>query len=92
MCDPEKHHRHSIRLKGYDYAQTGAYFVTLCTHNRECLFGEVVDGQMRLNEAGHMLAEEWDALSNRFPGVVLDGHVIMPNHVHAILMISRRTV
>ncbi|GIW45209.1 MAG: hypothetical protein KatS3mg077_2491 [Candidatus Binatia bacterium] len=50
--DPERHHRRSIRLKGYDYTQPGAYFVTICTHDRACLFGEVVDGQMRLNEAG----------------------------------------
>lgn len=75
--DPEKHYRHSIRLKGYDYAQAGAYFVTLCTQDRACLFGEVVDSQMQLNEAGHMVAEELNTLPNRFPGVVLDGHVIM---------------
>jgi hypothetical protein len=55
--NPQKRHRRSIRLKGYDYTQPGAYFVTLVTHDRECLFGEIVDGEMRLNEAGRMA--EW---------------------------------
>jgi hypothetical protein len=53
--DPEKHHRRSIRLKEYDYAQPGAYFVTICTQNRECMYGEIVDGEMRLNDAGRMV-------------------------------------
>ena len=53
--NPDKHHRHSIRLKGYDYAQLGAYFITICTQNRACLFGEIVDGEMMLNDAGKMV-------------------------------------
>ena len=53
--DPEKHHRRSIRLKGYDYAQAGAYFVTIVTHDRECLFGDVVDGNMVLSERGKIV-------------------------------------
>jgi hypothetical protein len=57
--DPEKHHRHSIRLKEYDYTQVGAYFVTICTWGRECLFGEIVDGEMRLNECGEIVAQTW---------------------------------
>jgi len=56
--DPNKHHRRSIRLKGYDYSRAGAYFVTICMYQRECLFGAVVDGVMRANEAGSMV-EHW---------------------------------
>ena len=57
--NPDIHHRHSIRLKGYDYSQPGAYFVTICTKNRECLFGEIVECAMRLNEYGKIVIEEW---------------------------------
>jgi REP element-mobilizing transposase RayT len=56
--DPERLHRRSIRLKGYDYSQPGAYFITICTQDRACLFGEVVDGEMRLNDAGQMVQDE----------------------------------
>jgi hypothetical protein len=55
IYDPDRHHRRSIRLPGYDYAQAGASFVTICTQGRACLFGEIVDGEMRLNEAGRMV-------------------------------------
>jgi len=55
--DPEKHHRRNIRLKGYDYTQPGAYFIAICTHGRECLFGEIIDGEMHLNEAGQIVVQ-----------------------------------
>jgi len=84
--DPAKHHRRSIRLKGYDYAQPGAYFVTICVQNRECALGEVVDGEVRLNEWGQAVEAEWQALPGRFPYVELDAFVVMPNHVHGIMM------
>ncbi|WP_299645127.1 transposase [uncultured Chloroflexus sp.] len=86
--DPEKHHRRSIRLKGYDYSQAGAYFITIVTQDRACLFGEVVDGEMRLNDAGRMVWDEWDALPDRFPGLELDAFVVMPNHVHGIIVLT----
>jgi REP element-mobilizing transposase RayT len=80
------YNRHSIRLKGYDYAQPGLYFVTLCVQNRECLFGEIKNGEMLLNNAGEMI-EKWCAeLSNKFPDIVLDTYIIMPNHFHAIIV------
>jgi len=60
--DPERHHRRSIRLKGYDYSRSGAYFITICTQDRRCLFGEVVDGNMRLNELGEMVRRCWLAI------------------------------
>lgn len=90
--DPERHHRRSIRLKGYDYTRPGAYFVTICTQNQQCLFGEVVDGEMRLNQAGHMVQAEWNALPDRFPSVGIDAFVVMPNHVHGIIVITNDIV
>jgi len=86
--DPNRHHRRSIRLKGYDYSQAGAYFITICTQDRACLFGKVVNGEMRLNDAGRMVLAEWNMLPERFPHVVLDAFVVMPNHVHGIVVIT----
>jgi REP element-mobilizing transposase RayT len=83
--------RRSLRLKGYDYAQAGAYFVTICTQGRVCLFGEVVDGAMRLNEFGEMVRGCWLAIPDHFPHVALDAFVIMPNHVHGIVWIVDAT-
>jgi len=88
--NPDNHHRQSSRLKEYDYAQAGAYFVTICTRNRDCLFGEIIDGEMRLNDAGRMVQSVWDELLARFPDVELDTFAIMPNHVHGIIIINCR--
>ena len=84
--------RRSLRLKCYDYAQAGAYFVTICTQGRVCLFGEVVDGEMRLNAAGAMVDAEWHGLPRRFPGVQTDAFVVMPNHVHGIIHVGARFI
>lgn len=81
-------HRRSIRLKEYDYAQTGAYFVTICTHQREPLFGEILKGVMGLNAVGCMVLDVWRGLSQRFSSVALDEFIVMPNHVHAIFWIT----
>jgi REP element-mobilizing transposase RayT len=86
--DPQKHHRRSIRLKGYDYAQPGAYFVTICTQNRACLFGEVVDRQMQLNDAGRMVERWWKELNRKFAHIRTDAFVVMPNHIHGIIVIE----
>ncbi|MBR4878005.1 MAG: transposase [Rhodocyclaceae bacterium] len=83
--DPDIHHRRSIRLKNHDYAQPGAYFVTICTHNRACVFGDVVDGVMILNGAGALVWDEWLRLTARFPHLLPDAFVVMPNHLHGIL-------
>ncbi|MEW6181024.1 MAG: transposase [Chloroflexota bacterium] len=80
--------RRSIRLKGYDYSQPGAYFVTICTRDRACLFGTVVNGEMRLNEWGEIVLWTWRDLPNHVPNVQLDAFVIMPNHVHGIIIIT----
>jgi putative transposase len=83
--DPDLHHRRSIRLRNFDYASAGAYFVTICAQGRDCLFGEVVDGVMAATDAGRMVESVWSGLPERFPSVALDAFVIMPNHVHFIL-------
>lgn len=84
---PQIHHRQSIRLKGYDYSAAGLYFITVCTQNRACLFGDIKNDEMLLNDAGKMIETEWMNLKNRFPGVELHEFVTMPNHFHGILEI-----
>ena len=99
--NPTIHHRRSIRLKGYDYSQAGLYFITICTQNRACLFGNIVGAplvgapmgaQMVLNDAGIMVENEWLKLPNRFPNIQLHEFVLMPNHFHAILEIVGATL
>jgi REP element-mobilizing transposase RayT len=85
--DPDRHHRRSIRLKGYDYEQPGAYFVTVCAQNRESLFGDIVDANARLNSWGSIVQACWEDLPRHYPHVQLDAFVVMPNHVHGIVMI-----
>ncbi|MHB8194129.1 MAG: transposase [Bellilinea sp.] len=80
------HHRRSIRFPGYDYAEPGAYFITLCTHNREHLFGEIVNGEMVLNEFGQIVHDQWLQIPARFIHVELGEFVVMPNHFHAIMI------
>lgn len=85
--DPNKHHRRSIRLRGYDYAHPGAYFVTICTQDRQCIFGEIHNGQMIPDEVGQMITRWWQELPHKFPSVILDEFVVMPNHLHGIIML-----
>ena len=80
--------RNSLRLSGYGYAQPGAYFVTMVTHQRESLFGDVVNGTMQLNEYGIIAKERWLAIPHHFPNVELGTFVIMPNHEHGIIIIT----
>ncbi|NCC26025.1 MAG: transposase [Deltaproteobacteria bacterium] len=80
--------RRSIRLQGYDYSQAGAYFVTICTQNRECLFGEIENGEMRLNDAGRMVADEWLKTAEIRDEIELDEWVVMPNHFHGIVVVT----
>jgi REP element-mobilizing transposase RayT len=90
--DPQKHHRRSIRLKGYDYSQAGLYFITICTQNRACLFGKIENGKMILNDAGRMIENEWLTLPQRFNNISLHEYIVMPNHFHAILEIVGATL
>ena len=82
-----KRHRRSVRLQDYDYSQSGADFVTVCMQGRACLFGEIVDGAMQVNEAGRILEQCWLAMPHHFPHVDLDAFVVMPNHAHGIVII-----
>ena len=84
---PIEKRRRSIRLKDYDYTQPGAYFVTLVTHGRKCLFGEVVGGVVQLNDAGRVMQAAWDELPNNYAGVEHDAFIVMPNHVHGIVVL-----
>ena len=88
--DPKKHHRRSIRLRGYDYAQTGLYYVTLCTQDRQRLFGAVVNGEMQPDPAGLIAGECWEWLAARYDHVELDQWVVMPNHLHGIIALTDR--
>jgi REP element-mobilizing transposase RayT len=90
--NPKIHHRRSIRLKGYDYAQAGLYYITICTQNRACLFGEIQNGEMNLNDAGKMVENEWFKLPQRFQNIQLREYIVMPNHFHAILEILGATL
>ena len=85
--DPPRHHRRSIRLPAYDYARAAAYFVTLVAHTRESLFGQVIDSEMRLSVLGLVVAEEWRRTAEIRREVELDAFVVMPNHVHGIVII-----
>lgn len=85
--DPDLHHRRSIRLVGHDYSKVGSYFLTICTHDRECLFGDVLDGEMRANALGVKVQECWEDLPHHYESVVLDAFMIMPNHVHGIVIL-----
>jgi putative transposase len=86
--DPEKHHRRSIRLKAFDYKQTAGYFVTICTRNGDCLFGTIDNNEQQLNDAGRLAENLWSGLPARFPGVSIDAFVVMPNHVHGIILVG----
>ena len=92
--NPHIHHRRSIRLKGYDYAQAGLYFITLCCYDRTCLFGYVTVGaenlppEMILNDAGKTANECWLEIPKHFPNVILHEHIVMPNHVHGIIELT----
>ena len=79
--------RRVLRLKDYDYSEPGAYFVTICTQNRKHLFGEIANGEMRLNEFGKIVQGCWDDLPNHYGRINLDAFVIMPNHTHGIIWI-----
>ena len=86
--DPAKHHRRSIRLKGYDYSQAGFYFVTICCYQKQCLFGEIVDGVMQLNQYGEIVEKEWTRSPLIRQEIELDKYIVMPNHFHGIVIIN----
>ena len=81
-----------MRLKTYDYNQVGEYFITICTHLKVCLFGDIVNGEMHLNRFGEIVASTWNDLIKHIDGIELGQFVVMPNHVHGIIIIIDRTV
>ena len=85
--NPDIHHRRSIRLRGYDYSLNGMYFVTICTQGRLRLFGDIADGEMKLNDAGRMVRATWDEIPAHYFGVEIDQFTVMPNHIHGIIKI-----
>lgn len=80
--------RQSTRLPRFDYTRQGAYFVTLCTRNRACLFGDIVNGEMRLNDIGNLADGLWQEIPVHFPQVEIDAWIVMPNHVHGVIVIA----
>ncbi|PKO04248.1 MAG: transposase [Chloroflexi bacterium HGW-Chloroflexi-3] len=90
--NPAIHNRHSIRLPGYDYTQPGAYYLTILTHKKEHLLGEVYNGVVQLSPMGKITQEQWLKIPTHFSNVLLDAFVIMPNHIHGILVITDSTV
>ncbi len=92
IYDPKKHHRRSIRLKGYDYSKPGMYYVTIVTHNHKCFFGKIENGKMILNEYGEIAQQCWTEITRRFPNIEIDEYIIMPDHIHAIIKITNPPV
>ena len=88
--DPTIHQRRSIRLSGYDYSSKGTYFITICTHRHVCIFGDIIDGQMKLNNIGRIIADEWLQTAAIRQEIQLDEWVVMPNHFHGIVCIRSR--
>ena len=82
------HRRRSIRLKGYDYSQSGMYFITICCQDMICRFGKIENGEMILNDYGKIAHNEWEKLSERYPNVLLDVFQIMPNHIHGVIVLD----
>jgi putative transposase len=85
--NPDIHHRRSIRLTGFDYSQCGYYFITVCTRGRRCLFGEIKDGRMIVNDTGKMIGRWWNELKNKYANIEIGEYVVMPNHCHGIINI-----
>jgi REP element-mobilizing transposase RayT len=86
--NPEIHHRRSIRLKGFDYSRQGLYFITICTQEKECLFGDIgihLPGVISLNKAGEMTTKWYDKLPEKYPDKICHEMIVMPNHIHFII-------
>jgi len=84
----DPYHRRSIRLKGYDYSLPGGYFITLVAYQRESLFGKIIDGKILLSDFGKIVKNFWEAIPNRYDNVSLDSYIVMPNHLHGIIIIE----
>jgi len=85
----QRRNRQSIRLQGYDYSRVGAYYITICARDRQGLFGDIVDRHMQLSQAGLIICSVWDDLPRFYDGIELDAFVVMPNHVHGVVVIHQ---
>ena len=85
--DPERHHRRSIRLRGFDYRTPGLHVVTICTQGKTHLFGDIRDSQMHPNPAGEMVQRTWDKIPTHYSTIDIDAFVVMPNHIHGIILL-----
>ena len=90
--DPKKHHRKSIRLEGYDYSQDGMYYVTVCEKSGKSVFGEVIKSEVRLSAWGEIVRDCWEDIPNHFENAEVDVSVIMPNHIHGIVILGKSLV
>jgi len=88
----DKPKRQSTRLKGWNYSKFGYYFITICTHNRKILFGNVKNGKMILNDLGKIIQQEWSNIPSHYSSVKLDEFIVMPNHIHGILILNNYPV
>ncbi len=86
--NPDKHHRRSVRLRGYDYSRPGAYFVTVCSYGKQAIYGEILGNDVCLSDLGEIVNSSWLRIPKHFPSVKLDEFVIMPDHIHAVLMLT----
>ena len=84
-------HRKNIRLKEYDYSMPGAYFITICTHEKQCILSDIIDGEVRLSDIGSIVNEEWYRTAEIRPNVEMDVFVIMPNHIHGIIVLKENS-
>ena len=84
------HHRKSVRLRGYDYSQVGGYFITICTFEKKCLLGFVKGDGVQLSQIGKIVSQFWYEIPTHFENVQLDAFVVMPNHIHGIIMIANQ--
>ncbi len=90
--DPHTQHRRSIRLRGYSYSSPGAYFVTICTREKDCLLGSIRNHEIHLNSYGHIVKEEWLRSASIRKEIQLDSYTIMPNHLHGIVVLTENNV
>ncbi|MBN1112895.1 MAG: hypothetical protein JXA53_08275 [Bacteroidales bacterium] len=84
-----KYRIESTRFENWDYGCNGAYFITICTYKKQNYFGDIVDGKMNLSDIGNIAYKYWTEIPNHFPFVVLDRFVIMPNHIHGIIILNK---
>lgn len=90
--NPDKYHRKYIRLKEYDYSSKGFYYVTLCVNEQLCLFGDIEDGKIKLNDAGKMVGKIWQEIPKYYASAKIDEYIVILNHFHGIIILNNDDV